>query len=366
MLKESPEGLNVEGKFDIHLHGIAGFAFDDILSHSSLPFEPLETISSKLFEAGTTDYLAGLITKPWDDMLEAVRIAADYCDKVIAEESASEQQIKKAQCHGIYLEGPFISPQHKGAHDASALIDPALDRIKELLDAARGHLRMITVAPELKYGLEAVETLTKHGVVAAFGHSDADYDTTWESISLGQKHFTHLFNAMNPIHHRKPGPIIAALEAYRQGKDITVEVINDGVHLHSSIVKWAFNNFSIQDKANLSCTDELDSSNQTPSISSENQVDERPQTGVVLITDSMSATLLGDGKYRLGSLDVEVKGGKAVLAGTDTIAGSTLTLAKGVRNTADLGVDPALIDQACWRNPLRLFKSASSGKNETS
>ena len=199
--------------------------------------------------------------------------------------------------------------------------------------------------------------MSAHGIVAAFGHSDADYDTTKTAIAHGMRHFTHLFNAMNPIHHRRPGPIIAALEAFRRGENITVEIINDGIHLHPSVVQWAFNSF-----ARGADTRELTSEAAIRATAGVVKADEAGsvESGVVLVTDSMSAATLGDGAYSLGGMDVEVSAGKAVLAGTDTIAGSTLTLERSVQRARDLGIPQTLIHQASWENPLRLISASPS------
>lgn len=310
------------------MHGAGGFSFDDILTGKDglSGFEVYAKISEALTGAGTDCFLIGLITKPWDTMLETVRVAAKICSK-------------SPIARGIYLEGPFISPAKKGAHNPEYLISPTASRIKELLDAGGGHLKMVTLAPELSGAPEAIETLEHAGVVAAIGHTAADYDLVTDMINnAGAHHFTHLFNAMEPINHRHPGPVIAALDAYNSGKNITVEVINDGVHLADPIVRWCFNNFS---QANPK---------------DGNIADVELETGVILVTDSMSAATLDDGFYMLGDLSVVVNNGKAVIEGTDTIAGSTLTLQRALERARGLGINESLIDQAVWGNPTQLIR----------
>lgn len=204
---------------------------------------------------------------------------------------------------GIHLEGPYLAVHRCGAHDPTLLRAPDLVEFQRILRVGRGHVRMITLAPELPGALELIRAAVSEGVVPAVGHTDADYATVCAAFDAGATVATHLFNQMRPLHHRDPGPVVAALNDDR----VTVEVINDGLHLHPAVVRmvWA--------AAGVSRT--------------------------VLVTDAMAAAGLGDGDYTLGGLHVQVREGTARLASTGAIAGSTITLADAVRRAVrDLGV----------------------------
>ncbi|MFE3109632.1 N-acetylglucosamine-6-phosphate deacetylase, partial [Kitasatospora indigofera] len=172
--------------------------------------------------------------------------------------------------------------------------------VRKLVDAARGHAKMVTLAPELPGGLDSVRMLADLGVIAAVGHTDSDYAKTLEAIEAGATVATHLFNAMPGIQHRAPGPIVALLEDER----VTVELINDGIHLHPSVLDLAYGTAGA--------------------------------SRVALITDAMGAAGMGDGLYPLGPLQVEVKDGVAMLADGSSIAGSTLTLDVAFRRSVTL------------------------------
>lgn len=195
---------------------------------------------------------------------------------------------------GIHLEGPWLSPRHAGAHDPSLLREPTPESVETLVAAAGGHLRMVTVAPELRGGLDAVRRLSAAGVVAAIGHTDATYDDARAALDAGATVGTHLFNAMRGLHHREPGPVTALLEH----PDAYVELVADGVHLHPAVLRLAAT---------------------------------RKHHLAVLVTDAMAAAGAGDGDYALGALSVQVRDGVARLAGNGAIAGSTLTMAAAVR-----------------------------------
>ncbi|MDF9813895.1 N-acetylglucosamine-6-phosphate deacetylase [Streptomyces sp. SPB162] len=172
----------------------------------------------------------------------------------------------------------------------SLLRDPDPAEVRKLIDAARGTAKMVTLATELPGGLDSVRLLVENGVIAAIGHTDATYEQTVAAIEAGATVATHLFNAMPTLNHRAPGPIAALLEDER----ITVELINDGTHLHPAVLELAFNSAGAD--------------------------------RVAFITDAMDAAGFGDGHYDLGPMAVEVKDGVARLVENGSIAGSTLTL----------------------------------------
>ncbi len=224
--------------------------------------------------------MASLVTDTQERLTEIVSVLAGLADD--------------GTILGIHLEGPWLSPKHRGAHDVDLLTDPTPDRVDQLLAAARGTVRMVTLAPELPSGLTAVRRLTEAGVLAAIGHTDATYAEARAALEAGAPVGTHLFNAMRAVHHREPGPVIALLE----DPDAYIELIADGVHVHPAVLHHAATT--------------------------------KPHH-VLLVTDAMAAAASEDGDYRLGPMEVRVENGVARLVETGAIAGSTLTMAAAVR-----------------------------------
>ncbi|GAB3208692.1 N-acetylglucosamine-6-phosphate deacetylase [Marinactinospora endophytica] len=262
------------GAIDIHVHGGAGAAFTDA--------DPERARSIVEFNRshGVTTVVGGLVAASPEDTLRQVAALAELADD--------------GDLAGIYLEGPYIAKSRCGAHDPALLRDPDLEEFAAVLKAGRGHVRMITVAPELPGALDLIRAATAEGVVAAVGHTEATYDQARAAFDAGATVATHLFNAMRPLHHREPGPIAAALADER----VTVELINDGVHLHPAIVGLA--------------------------------ASQAGPERVALITDAMAATGLGDGEYTLGKLRVRVENGNAVVVETGAIASSTIVLPEAI------------------------------------
>jgi N-acetylglucosamine-6-phosphate deacetylase len=260
----------VPGFVDIHVHGGGGGSFT-----AGDPAAALRAVEAHR-RHGTTTTMASLVTASPGDLLASVSMLADLCrDGVVA---------------GIHLEGPWISPHRCGAHDPGELRDPDAAEIDRLLAAADGAIAMVTIAPELPGGPSAIRRLTDAGVIAAVGHTDCSVSVAQEAIDAGARVATHLFNAMRPIHHRDPGPIIALLGDPR----VTVELIADGIHLDPALHRYVARTVG--------------------------------PDRVALVTDAMAAAGLGDGAYRLGPMAVEVAGGVARIAGSSTIAGSTTTM----------------------------------------
>ncbi|MEV7378191.1 N-acetylglucosamine-6-phosphate deacetylase [Streptomyces lydicus] len=295
--------LIVPGFVDMHVHGGGGGSFS-----SADPGECMTVVETHR-RRGTTSMVASTVT---GDLTELARQAA-----VLAE------LVQQGELTGIHFEGPFISPQRCGAHQPGLLRDPDPADVRKLVDAARGTAVMMTVAPELPGGLASVRLLAEAGVVAAIGHTDSSYDATREAIDAGATVATHLFNAMPPLGHRAPGPVAALLEDER----ITVELINDGTHLHPAVLQLA--------------------------------VREAGAGRVAFITDAMGAAGMSDGMYPLGPMRVEVRDGVARISEGPTagsIAGSTLTLDRAFKRAVTLDgltVDQAV--QALSANPARLL-----------
>ena len=260
----------VPGFVDMHTHGGGGGAFPVATEEETAAAVALH------WRHGTTTIVASLVSAHADELLREVTVLA--------------QQVEDGLIDGIHLEGPWLAPSKKGAHEPATLRHPDPAEVAALIEAGRGTIRMVTIAPELDGALAAIRQMADAGVVAAVGHTDATYDQTRAAIDAGATVATHLFNAMRPVHHREPGPVVALMEDPR----VTVEIVGDGVHLHPALFR---------DVCVWAGTDR-----------------------VSLVTDAMAAAGMPDGEYTLGSLTVEVDGGVAHLTGTDTIAGSTATM----------------------------------------
>ena len=246
----------VPGFVDLHNHGGGGASFGGSA-------EDVLTAVATHRRHGTTTLVASTVT---DDM-----------DVLTGQAGLLSELAEQGEIAGIHFEGPFISPCRKGAHSEALLRHPDPAEVRKLLDAARGRAKMVTLAPELPGGLDAVRLLAEEGVIAAIGHTDATYEQTVEAIEAGATVATHLFNAMPPLGHRAPGPIAALLQDER----VTVELIDDGVHLHPAALQLAFHHAGA--------------------------------SRVAFITDAMDAAGSADGRYLLGPLEVEVAGGVARL-----------------------------------------------------
>lgn len=275
---ELVEGWIVPGYVDTHCHGGAGadFAAEDA--------QAVQRAIDHHRSHGATTLIASTVTEPIDGLVDQiVRLRAF---------------VEAGELAGIHLEGPFLDPGHKGAHNPDLLRDPDPESVTALIEAGGPAIAMITIAPELPGAMAAIEAFVANGTVAAFGHTGADQQVARESIDHGVSIVTHLFNAMNGIHHRTPGPIPELLTDER----VMVELICDGTHLHADVIRMAIQ---------AAGTDR-----------------------VGLVTDAMSATGQPDGDYILGTLAVQVRDGVARIQNADgtpgAIAGSTLTMDRAV------------------------------------
>ena len=283
-------GLHVvPGFVDIHVHGGGGAAFS--------AGDPAQALVAARYHLGhgTTTIMASTVTGTLEELEHHIgELSGLVQDGILA---------------GIHLEGPFISKARCGAHDPALLRVPTRTDVTRLLRAGGGTVRMVTIAPELDEGMDAVRLLTDSGVIAAVGHTDATYAQTRTAIELGAPVGTHVFNAMRPVHHREPGPVTALLEQ----EQVLCEVVNDGLHVHPSVVSLMFAAAGAH--------------------------------RIALITDAMVAAGMGDGEYQLGPLTVQVRDGEARLTEGDSLAGSTLTMDNALRNAVRLaGV--SLVDAA--------------------
>jgi N-acetylglucosamine-6-phosphate deacetylase len=289
----------VPGFIDLHNHGGGGASFsgsaDDVL-----------TAVRTHRRHGTTTLVASTVTGEMDFLVQQAGLLSELAEQ--------------GEIAGIHFEGPFISPCRKGAHSEELLREPDPAEVRKLVDAGRGWARMVTLATELPGGIDSVRLLTEHGVIAAVGHTDATYEQTMEAIEAGATVATHLFNAMPVLGHRSPGPVAALLEDER----VTVELVNDGAHLHPAALELAFRHAGA--------------------------------SRVAFITDAMDAAGTGDGRYMLGPLEVEVTDGVARLVEGGSIAGSTLTLDRAFRRAVTVDRLPVQdVVAALSANPARLL-----------
>lgn len=290
------------GFVDMHVHGGGGTSFTEGSADDARHAAEFHR------RHGSTTVVASLVTAPLADLeARAAMLAGLVRDGVLA---------------GIHLEGPFLSAARCGAQDPRHMIAPDVGAFASLHAAAEGHLRAITLAPELPGATGLIEAAAEAGVIAAVGHTDATADITAAAVDAGATHATHLFNGMRPLHHREPGPIGALLDR----DEVTCEVIADGVHLHDTAIRLT---------ARAAGPGRL-----------------------VLITDAMAAAGMADGSYPLGSLRVEVAGGVARLAGEDgpgAIAGSTATMAGVVRHAVAAGLPVPEVAAAASTTPARIL-----------
>jgi N-acetylglucosamine-6-phosphate deacetylase len=246
------------GFIDVHIQGAGGA---DILDATP---EALKTISQTCACFGTTSFLATTVFNPKQDN-DHLALVAEYAGR----------DLGGANLLGLHLEGPFISPQKKGMILPECICAPSLQLLEKIQDVANGRLRMMTIAPELPGNIPIIKQLVDSGVLASFGHSNATYQQTLEGFDAGIPHVTHLFNAMPPLHHRSPGPLLAIF----QTKNVTTQLICDGVHIHPAVLRFVFGLLG-------------------------------PQR-IVPITDGMQAIGLPDGKYFYNGIEYEARDGTA-------------------------------------------------------
>ena len=306
------------GFVDIHVHGGGGTSFTEGTGDDARNAAEFHR------RHGSTTLLASLVTAPLSGLEAQAALLAGLADEgVIA---------------GLHLEGPFLSPARRGAQDARHMLAPDPAVFDRLQAAARGHLRILTLAPELPGAIRMVQAAARAGVTVAIGHTDATAEVTSAAIDAGATHATHLFNGMRPPHHREPGAAGALLDR----GEVTCEVIADGVHLHDMTIRLA---------ARAAGPGRL-----------------------VLITDATAAAGMPDGSYRLGSVRVTVAGGVARLADeprqawvpgragdigdavqAGAIVGSTATMAGVVRHALAAGLPVTEVAAAASTTPARVL-----------
>jgi N-acetylglucosamine-6-phosphate deacetylase len=296
----------IPGFIDVHIHGAGGH---DVMEGSTAA---LRAVTSKVAGFGTTSLLATTVTASPENTFRAVEGMARYITR------QRESPELRAEVLGIHFEGPFISRERRGVHPAQWIQLPSAEMLDRFLQAAAGHARLITIAPEVLGAAPCMEAAQKAGLVISIGHTDANYEQARFAISRGARSATHMYNAMRPFSHRDPGVIGAVLTS----PEINAELIADGVHVEGGAMKLL-----LQAKG---------------------------AERVILVSDGLSATGMPDGKYMLGDLQVIVTNGVCRNA-EGILAGSTLTLDRALRNIVNLGISLSDAVRMLTLNPASLL-----------
>jgi len=299
------------GFVDLHVHGWGGHdAMGDLAA--------LDGMARRLLRRGVTGFLPTAVTAPLDDLVA-------FADRVRGWRPGAPAD--GAEPLGFNLEGPFLADARRGAHDQNALIAPA-DAPQATLEALVDGLQVVTVAPELPGAIELIRWLAERSIVASIGHTTATYELARSAFDAGARSTTHLFNAMSGIDHRAPGVALAAL----LDDDAHTELIADGIHVAPPV--W-------QLIARL-----------------------KPADRLVLVSDAVAMAGTSAVRGRIGTLDCEVAGGRIVLTGTTTLAGSAIALDDAVRNLVREGFSLPAAVAAASRNPLGLLGIDDRGRIE--
>ena len=298
---ETPQGASLldfgdailaPGFVDIHMHGGTGV---DVMQASPAD---LARLGKWLTNNGVTGYFPTTVAAPIDQTCAALERIADVIEAT-RDSTATNGKTPRARPLGIHLEGPFLSHKRRGVHPPEYLAQPTLEVFECFWQAARGHVGMMTIAPELPGALDVIAEAARRNVCVSIGHSDADLASAQAGVKAGAHHATHTFNAMRPLDHRDPGIVGEVLT----DNQLSADIIADGIHVSSAVVQL-FLHAKGFDRS-------------------------------VLITDATAAAGMPDGRYQLGPMEVEVKAGRCTIDGK--LAGSVLTMDRAVRNVAILG-----------------------------
>lgn len=286
------DAILAPGFIDIHIHGGAGH---DVMTADAGAMAVLER---HLAKHGTTSYCPTTVTAAVEPTLEAVEKLADAIEAAEKRRTSGQAEAElRAQPIGIHLEGPFISKEKRGVHPPEHIKDASLELFDRMWQAARGHVKVMTVAPEIPGAEDLIREATRRGVCISLGHSNATLDQARKGIAAGGRHATHTFNAMRALDHREPGIIGAVLT----NEHLSAEMIIDGIHVEPTVVRL-FLKAKGTDRA-------------------------------VLVTDALSAAGMPDGRYQLGGFEVDVRDNVCWSEGK--LAGSILTLDRAVRNVIE-------------------------------
>jgi len=300
---EEAETYLLPGLVDIHFHGCAGYDFCDGTK------EAMRAIASYEMTHGITTICPATMTLPEDTLTNICTVCADAVKTEVLDQDIAFSDVLK----GIYLEGPFISMEKKGAQNPAYIHKPDQEMLMRLQESAQGLIKIVAIAPETEGAMDCIKACHQN-FRFSIAHTCADYDTARQALQAGASQATHLYNAMPPFTHRQPGVIGAVAE----DASARAELICDGIHIHPSVVRNTFRWFG-------------------------------PQR-MILISDSMMATGMADGDYALGGQPVQVKGNRALLA-DGTIAGSATNLYDCMRTAVQMGVPMEDAIRAASYNP---------------
>jgi N-acetylglucosamine-6-phosphate deacetylase len=307
------------GFVDIHMHGGAGL---DVMQASEAEVPRLGRF---LAQHGVTGYFPTTVAAPLDTTCAALDRIANVIEAAASGRRNDNDNDPQARPLGIHLEGPFLSHARRGVHAPENLALPTIAIFERLWQAARGHVRMLTIAPELPGAMEVIAEAARRQVCVSIGHSDADLAAAQAGVRAGARHATHTFNAMRPLDHREPGILAEVLT----DPQVSADIIVDGIHVSPSVVRLFLKAKGIE--------------------------------GSVLITDATAAAGMPDGRYQLGPMLVDVKNGMCTMDGK--LAGSVLTMDRAVRNVMEFG-SWSLQDavRAATLNPARAAGLAKHGQ----
>lgn len=303
LTEEQREQYILPGLVDIHMHGCSGYDFCDGMVTA------MRAMASYELTHGITTICPATMTLSEEILANICAACASAVETEVLREGIPLGDIVR----GIYLEGPFISSEKKGAQNPTYIRKPDREMLIRLQRAAKGLIKVVAIAPETEGAIDCIRN-EKNNIRFSIAHTCADYETAKAAIEAGAHHVTHLYNAMPSFSHREPGVVGAAAEA----DDVTVELICDGHHIHPSVVRNTFRFFGAE--------------------------------RIVLISDSMMATGMPDGEYRLGGLPVYMQGGLAALA-DGTLAGSVVNLFDCMRTAVRMGVPREHAVRAATFNP---------------
>lgn len=294
----------IPGLTDLHFHGCVGEDFSDATP------DGLQKMADYELSRGITQICPAGMTLGEDQLTKICQNAAAHRAK----------NAGGAELVGLHLEGPFLSMAKKGAQNAAYIHDPDAAMLHRLQEAAGGLVKLVTLAPEQPNSLEFIQSARQDGVTVSLGHTTADYDTASAAYKAGARQATHLFNAMPPFTHRAPGVVGAAFDY----PEVKVELICDGVHIHPAVVRAVFKLFG--------------------------------SDRVILISDSLRATGMPDGRYPFGGQEIEVHGNRATMADDpNTLAGSVSDLMACLKTAVSFGIPLADAVTAAAVNPAKVL-----------
>lgn len=289
---------------DVHIHGANG---SDVMDKKE---ENLRIISKYLASEGTGNFLATTLTSTREELTSSLQACANLLDK----------EIDGATLFGVHMEGPYFDAIYKGAQNDKYMVDATIKELEYYISIKEGLIKMFSISPHTKANKEAIKYLTKKNIISSVGHSAASFEDVAEAVKYGLSHATHTYNGMKGFTHREPGVVGAVFNF----DEINAEIIFDKVHVHPEAVRTLIKIKGV-DK-------------------------------VICITDSMSATGLSNGKYKLGELDVNVLNGEARLASNNALAGSVLTMDRAFRNLISIGYSMVDAVKMTATNAAKEFK----------